>query len=703
MPVQLGHSQRLFLLLVLFAIASAACRTSSTPTNNELTNSNIAPDKIKLQIKEDGVYRLTEQDLTAAGIGVDVFKINNLRLSQDGQIVPAIIADNSLIFYGYAPESRYVTERPYILETGKTGLEMPEVFLNEFDGPVISSVSQTLHLEENHEYAGEARREDNDDVWFWYKLRQQDVFQVEVNLSAVENSPATVRVNAWGFTFDREIDGDHSFDLSINDIPVGSVVWDGQTFNTSETEIPGGILRLGSNKLTIDNRPEGASFLDIMLINWIELTYLAPAEAVNDRLNFPANRGVVQLDNFSSKPIILNITNRLTLEQIINWRYEEDKVYLPIAEEMDIIALGPDGFLAPKIEPMRASGWHDENLQADLIIVTTDELAPSLAPLVQAREKQGLKVALVPVEEIYDEFGYGEASPESVRRFVTYAYENWREPKPRYLFLVGDATTDFHGNLGDLPPNTVPSLIVPVQFSGETVSDSRLVDIDGDMRPEMAVGRWPSRTTKEVESLVERTLAYEKGQASNRAIFATDGSEARFSDIAENLTRSSDLLEGQYTILNGSPASEIASEWNNGSWLTTYIGHGSISRWGKDGKFELDSVEKLTIETPPIVLQLTCLTGLFSHPEQISLSEAMLAHPNGPVLTVAATSLTLSGHQEPFAMELLQQLQNPNIVRIGDAFQEAKLSLEIENSNGLREISDTFALLGDPSTIIVRP
>ena len=54
-------------------------------------------------------------------------------------------------------------------------------------------------------------------------------------------------------------------------------------------------------------------------------------------------------------------------------------------------------------------------------------------------------------------------------------------------------------------------------------------------------------------------------------------------------------------------------------------------------------------------------------------------------------------------LHLLQQIQDSNIIRIGDAFQEAKLSLEIDNANGLREISDTITLFGDPSTTMVRP
>jgi hypothetical protein len=72
-------------------------------------------------------------------------------------------------------------------------------------------------------------------------------------------------------------------------------------------------------------------------------------------------------------------------------------------------------------------------------------------------------------------------------------------------------------------------------------------------------------------------------------------------------------------------------------------------------------------------------------------------------LLIGATSLTLSNHQEAFATPLLQALQDPAYTRIGDAFQHAKESLTIENNNGLREISDTFALIGDPSALVVRP
>ncbi len=46
-------------------------------------------------------------------------------------------------------------------------------------------------------------------------------------------------------------------------------------------------------------------------------------------------------------------------------------------------------------------------------------------------------------------------------------------------------------------------------------------------------------------------------------------------------------------------------------------------------------------------------------------------------------------------------MQDSKIIRIGNAFQEAKLPLEIDNANGLRENQDTSTLFGDPSTTMV--
>ena len=688
------------LLLILFL---GGCRTETGPaTTAVLPTSALAPSRLKLLVDEPGIYEITPAMLADAGLSTEALSAANARLLDSEQVVPAHYQDGALYFYGQASPSRYYAARPYILELGQPGEEMTSFTLSDSQAPLLQTIAQTVHLEEDKAYVSEARQNDADDTWFWAKLAQQDAFTAEVTLPALADGPATLRLNAFGVTHNREVEGDHDLDVLINDTPAGSLVWDGQGFHTAELALPPGLLQPGRNTITLDNRPPGANFLDIMQVNWLELDYAAPTTAVEDRLTFPASAGRVRLDGFSAAPLIFEVSDPAR-PQLVDPSAAGAVVDLPTSEGMVITAAAADGLRSPELVRMRANGWVDASHQADLLIVTTDDLAPALAPLVAAREAQGLSVAVVPVAEIYDEFGGGAPSPEAIQRFVAHAYQSWQEPRPRYLLLVGDATSDYQGHLGELPANLVPSLMVPVQYSGETVSDSRLADVDGDMRPDLAVGRWPVRTTAEVADLVARTLAYEQTPAGAHTLFATDNSESNFAAIAQKLALESQLPQDSNLALNGPTSAEIAAEWAKGTWLATYVGHGSIDRWGKEDILDLESAADLNATTVPIVLQLTCLTGLFSHPDQTSLAEAMLLHEGGPVLVIAASSLTLSAHQEPFAAAFLQQLQDRSVTRVGDAFLSAKEALDVENSTGYREISDTFGLLGDPSALIARP
>jgi hypothetical protein len=148
----------------------------------------------------------------------------------------------------------------------------------------------------------------------------------------------------------------------------------------------------------------------------------------------------------------------------------------------------------------------------------------------------------------------------------------------------------------------------------------------------------------------------------------------------------------------------VLEAWNAGAWLVAYAGHGSLDRWGKDNLLVADNLAGLeSRNSRPIVVQLTCLTGYFAQPDLRSLSEAMLFEPDGPVLVIAATSLTLSASQLPFGRALVGEMLVAEPGRIGDAMLRAKSALELDGNSSQQEISDTFLLLGDPSAIIVRP
>lgn len=679
-----------------------ACREGTNPAAD---TGNFSTSQLKIEVAADGMVQLSLADLQSAGMDVAALDAAQLNLSQAGTAVPYLLANDSLIFYGQAPTGRYTAVRPYILQTGKAGTLMQETTAATETAPsALSTIHQQRHLEENHIYLSQAYQNEQSEVWYWQTLGQEEKIELSVELAAVADSPALLRLQLHGKTSNPEIEMDHDFDLVVNGQTITTIRWDGETRYTGDAELPPGVLRTGPNQIILDNAVPGASFLDIMELNWLELDYAAPATAVNDRLQFSQSESsLIALDGFSAQPLLFNISQPENPQHLAGWLYENSQV-LFAATASEFIAVGPRGFVPPvSVTPLRQSDWHNGQNQADLIIITTDELAPALEPLIAARQEQGLTVALVPVAEIYDGFGYGADSPESIQQFVAYAAQNWQEPSPRYLFLVGDATTDYYNYLGNAPHNHVPSLLVPVQYSGETVSDSRLADVDGDTKPDLAVGRWPVDSDRDVANLVERTLAYEGGTAVNQVLFAADGTEPQFAAMADRLRSESGLSNENTNILDGPLASDVTAAWNEGTWLTTYIGHGSVERWGKEDIFFPEAVTDLHAATPPIVLQLTCLSGLFAHPDLQSLSETMLLDENGPVLLIGATSLTLSNNQETFALSLLQALQDPAILRIGDAFQHAKESLTVGDNEGLREISDTFALIGDPSALVIRP
>ena len=47
---------------------------------------------------------------------------------------------------------------------------------------------------------------------------------------------------------------------------------------------------------------------------------------------------------------------------------------------------------------------------------------------------------LADLQDVYDERGFGDKSPEAVRAFIQAARAGWRVP-PRFVLLVGDATS----------------------------------------------------------------------------------------------------------------------------------------------------------------------------------------------------------------------------------------------------------------------
>ena len=585
------------------------------------SDGQLDPNRLKIEVTEDGFVTLTLADLQATGLAINQLAYDNLHLSSGETAVSYTIHNNTLRFFGEAPTNRYTPTRVYVLEIGKQG-----VIEDNPDSP-LPDKTQTIHFEESHLYESRARSAANDVVWFWHKLQPNNSTAIDFELPSLTNSPGEITINLFGLSSNPETVPDHDVEIAINNQYLATIKWDGATTHSETLPMPQSLLRIGQNTISFNN-PADENPVDVMLLESFDVTF-------TPTLHIPLTQTPVN------------------------------------------------------IELMRNPSWLESISGADFVIVTTDELVTAVSPLKTHRESQGLKTAIVSIEDLYDTFSDGHTTPTAIQSLLKYAVENWT-PFPKYVLLIGDATIDHHGYANNPPMQHIPSFIVPVTFGGETISDASLADFDENGRFDLALGRWPVSTQQEITNLVQRTIAYETQTNFTNATLIVDPAEPSFAQMGARLGEN-----GRFTHLNPTPL-----HFNPTSWFTVYIGHGSLAQWGKTSILHQDN---LPAHMPPIILQFTCLTGLFAHPTQPALSETMLHHPNGPIAIVAATSLTLSHHQEPFAQALIEALQKAQTTRIGEAFLHAQQSLNTTDNPAKQDIQNTFILLGDPTIPIQRP
>jgi hypothetical protein len=319
------------------------------------------------------------------------------------------------------------------------------------------------------------------------------------------------------------------------------------------------------------------------------------------------------------------------------------------------------------------------------------------------RQEQGLTTLMLPVEAVYDHFNEGLPEPKAINALLQFAFSHWKT-KPKYLLLVGDASYDPKGYLGEPPSKMIPIYFVETMYGGLTGSDLPYADIDQDIKPDLAIGRLPANTPTEVRNWVKKTLAYEQTLAATspfNILAVADGQEANFSRDAQAFL---DYFKESYPVELFSPqpgstdaTSQVVDNFQNGYQLIAYFGHGSLNMWGKDKLLTVEDVEALNNSQLPVVFTMTCLNGFFFHPTNTSLAEALILAPDaGAAAVLAPTSLTLVWDQMFLGKVLYPALADPGAHRLGDVLLQAQRSMPLE-TQGQRDVLLTFLLFGDPA------
>lgn len=714
----------------------------------------------KIYLKQKNVYRLTYQELISSGVQLGSnTPLSKLEMFNDGLPVPIEVFDvNSdsifnagdyLQFVGYpATPTPYCKTNIYNLsntywfsyQSDSTGLKYVQTpAWSDFSRTYFNNLT-TLHIEkdslyERLGYSGNDRR----DFWFWDKTssRNQQVLYRFVHyfesfpLWNTDSAYVRIRVAMQGMSTSSYCSNDHKAYITINNITIGDISWDGQSDVVFDKKFS--IPIYPGNDLNVEVRGDLCTVIDDEIrINWLEFEYWRGNSAFGKYYNF------INYDTYG-----------VNAYGIFNWQGSDMRIYIPGKRKMmylpdpasyqqfvDTMSTKTEYFLAATdyfstVDSIVADIPSDlRNLSngADYIIIKhknfnsiANQLASFRSTNFPDENIPNPRIKIVDVQEIYDEFSYGLLAPKSLKEFVKYAFENWELPAPSYIVLLGDMSYDYRSMLKASRPNFIPSIPFYTGIYGQAASDNLIVAVAGnDAAPDLAIGRLSIETVAEGNILLQKLIDYPDDPTKpwkQNVLMLASGLDLQ-DEIQFAFNDQSLLFGNTYVTPNGFAASyvfrypskpehepyqgegpKIREEINKGAALVNYYGHGGGYQW--DLVFTNDDIYLLENEGRlPVILSVTCYTAHFDN-QDVFGEQFNKVNGKGSIGFYGSAGLTYWGVGLAINHKLFDEIFTKRNYVIGKAILNSKNRVSAGGLYG--EQINLLTYLGDPVMKLTLP
>ncbi len=529
--------------------------------------------RFKIIVDEDGLYRITYDELVEAGFPLSNTDKQKIRMLNRGIEVPIYIGKSKrgrfvpgdyIEFWGEKkladPNPEYpdvyndpfTSKNVYWLEIGtQNGLRMVDesgALAETQPGSYITPFAFTdrVHFEKDNTFIhfGQPSARVNSpgftlDHWFYdagisaVGLRNY-TFPLAWPLKTGQNS-VLVKVMMRGVSYGSEFNPlfEHQVEIWVNDVKLGiSSDWDNQEINVITNHnglpLPQSSLQHGENQLRVTLDQAGVT--DVVALNWFEIEYQRMYRAESDFIKFRKQEGIpeqyitqFEIDGFSQPNIEVY---KLGSSKIMNARLDEytdqenftsfrvsfqDHV---VDESTEYIALTPSqkkSVLA--IIPDKP--WKPDTPAASLF--NTSNKAEYLIITNELLYETALEY------QAYREAG--GLSVATVKVEDIYDEFNYGIISPlaikdflRYAYQAWDQTAPLYYVLlaGDASLNYrsnddhVPTFLFETFKYGAAASDFLFSLVDGDdYIPDLVIGRIPARNNSELTNYLDKLMAYE--------------------------------------------------------------------------------------------------------------------------------------------------------------------------------------------------
>lgn len=414
--------------------------------------------------------------------------------------------------------------------------------------------------------------------------------------------------------------------------------------------------------------------------------------------------------------------------------------------------LATDNFPVPEyVHNITNQDLHGDG-QYDMVIIipTSQKLLEQARRLADFHEQHdGLRVRIVPADELYNEFSSGTPDATAYRRYMKMLYDRAQTEadQPKYLLLFGDCVWDNRLLTSDCRSLKADDYLLAYESENsfsETdcyVSDDYFCLLDDDERieqyvngilrylgkPDVAVGRFPVVTPTQAKVMVDKTIAYVQnknaGAWQNTLMFMGDDGNNNIhmddiNDAAEDIaTRYPGYLikkvmwdtYNRVSAFNGftypDATAVIKQQQQAGALIMDYGGHGVEYQISHETVLKLSDFKQFTNTNLPLWITASCDIMPFDGVVETIGEEAVLNERGGALAFFGTTRTVYSNYNKSINMAFLQFVLsqvNGKPMSVGEAQRQAK-NLLVSSGRDRTANKLQYSLLGDPAVALNLP
>lgn len=774
-----------YTLLTALALAGAALTgaapAAALPVETYAANSVLSSGRwVKVSIPATGLYAIPASTLSSWGFrdlsrvrvfGYGAFRTDDALTAanflDDLQPVTSTVDGNRVVFYGIGPENwssignRVSTSVPslfsnvgyYFITESDVAIPQPEMTATPGATDPVTQFKERLQHESELESPGEAGGflvgED-------FRFTPKRSFSFDIP-GFVDGTPVEMECSFVTRTLSQSSQLKFTANgtvLESNGSDIINATSSDSHFHGTEGVASHTISGVSGNRLTIDIEHVSSTsvygaWLNYLTINYQRRLSLA-SPAADGYLDFTTTSSSVSLDGAADGLTVWDVTNPRDIKGIRHTTEGGRALWTSSYGGTRRYAAWNAGVRLPA--PAFVENVANQDLHAmpctNMVILTPHAWKSAADRIAAIHTAEGLKVNVVDINKVYNEFGSGCADPHAIRRFLKMLYDrgNAEGERLRYVLLMARGTVDPRHNttvMKDAAP-TIPHWMGGTlrqslnDNEGFTTDDfvAMLEDGQGNNKGwdelSVAVGRIPVSSLSQANAYVDKLQGYlnksKKSPWKNQVMFlADDNDNAIHMSQSETMANefgtdprqqflhnkvyidAYEFTGGEYPVAR----SEMFRHLNEGTMLWVYIGHANNHSLTADGQLTFNDLNALYLKQLPIMYAATC--DFLRWDSNVTSGGELLFHERygGVIAAISATRPVYIYDNGLFSGAVGRQFatreNDGRYGTLGDVYRRSKNDIrgmdnqgnftsKVSNVNRLR-----YVLMGDPAMRMAIP